>query len=69
MYALFPCEEARSFRYALRPGRGRDDPLTSSLTEKVPKLLGASFATRNGAIIIVKRGSRQAAAVCLRKVS
>lgn len=63
MYALFPCEEARSFRYACDPVRGRDDPLTSSLTEKVPKLLGARLATRNGSIIIVKRDSRQADAV------
>jgi hypothetical protein len=38
-------------------------PLPSSLTEKVPKLLGARFATRNGSIIIVKRDSRQADAV------
>ena len=38
-------------------------PLPSQLTEKVPKLIGARFATRNGSIIIVKRDSRQADAV------
>ena len=38
-------------------------PLPSQLTEKVPKLLGSNFTTRNGAIIIVKRDSRQADAV------
>jgi hypothetical protein len=38
-------------------------PLPSPLTEKVPKLLGGKFTTRNGAIVIVKRGSRQADAV------
>jgi hypothetical protein len=38
-------------------------PLPPPLTEKVPRLLGARFITRNGAIIIVKRGSRQADAV------
>ena len=38
-------------------------PLPSQLTEKVPKLLGAKFTTSNGAIIIVKRASRQADAV------
>jgi hypothetical protein len=38
-------------------------PLPSQLTEKVPKLLGAKFTTRNGAIIIIKRNSRQADAV------
>ena len=35
-------------------------PLPSSLMEKIPKLLGARFTTRNGAIIILKRDSRQA---------
>ncbi|SRR6266404_5964740 len=38
-------------------------PLPSQLTEKVPKLLGGKFMIRNGAIIIVKRASRQADAV------
>ncbi|WP_128918727.1 hypothetical protein [Bradyrhizobium nanningense] len=38
-------------------------PLPSPLTEKVPKLIGARFAIRNGAIIIVKRDSRRADAV------
>ncbi len=38
-------------------------PLPSPLMEKVPKLLGARFAIRNGAIIILKRDSRQADAV------
>jgi hypothetical protein len=38
-------------------------PLPSHLTEKIPKLLGARFTTRNGAIIITKRNSQQADAV------
>ena len=38
-------------------------PLPLPLTEKIPKLLGARFAIRNGAIIIVRKGSRQADAV------
>jgi len=38
-------------------------PLPSPLTEKVPKLLGGKFTTRNGSIIIVRRDSRQADAV------
>ena len=38
-------------------------PLPSPLTEKVPKLVGARFAIRNGAIIIVRKGSRQVDAV------
>ncbi|WP_156042096.1 hypothetical protein [Bradyrhizobium sp. URHD0069] len=38
-------------------------PLPSQLTEKLPRLLGAKFMTRNGAIIIAKRDSRQADAV------
>jgi hypothetical protein len=45
------------------PVSGGTIPLPSSLTEKVPKLLGARFAIRNGSIIIVKRDSRQADAV------
>jgi len=35
-------------------------PLPSSLMEKIPKLLGARFTTRNGSIIILRRDSRQA---------
>jgi len=35
-------------------------PFPSPLTEKVPKLLGARFAIRNGAIIIVRKDSQQA---------
>ena len=38
-------------------------PLPSPLTEKIPKLLGARFTTRNGSIIILRRDSRQADAV------
>jgi hypothetical protein len=38
-------------------------PLPSPLMEKIPKLLGARFTTRNGSIIIVRRDSRQADAV------
>jgi hypothetical protein len=38
-------------------------PLPSPLTDKIPKLLGARFTIRNGAIIIVKRDSRQVDAV------
>jgi hypothetical protein len=38
-------------------------PLPSFLMEKVPKLLGARFTTRNGSIILVKRDSRQVDAV------
>ena len=38
-------------------------PFPSPLIEKVPKLLGARFAIRNGAIIIVRKDSRQADAV------
>jgi len=35
-------------------------PLPSQLMEKIPKLLGARFTTRNGSIIILRRDSRQA---------
>ena len=35
-------------------------PLPSQLMEKIPKLLGARFTTRNGSIVILKRDSRQA---------
>jgi hypothetical protein len=45
------------------PVSGAMIPLPSSLTEKVPKLLGGKFTTRDGAIIIVKRASRQVDAV------
>ena len=38
-------------------------PLPSPLTEKIPRLAGARFAIRNGAIIIVRKDSRQADAV------
>jgi len=38
-------------------------PLPPQLTEKVPRLLGGKFAIRSGAIIIVKKDSRQADAV------
>jgi hypothetical protein len=39
-------------------------PLPSPITDKFPRLLGARFATdRNGAIVIVRRGSRSADAV------
>jgi hypothetical protein len=45
------------------PVAGAMIPLPSPLTEKVPKLLGARFTTRNGAIIISTKGSRRADAV------
>jgi len=35
-------------------------PLPSTLMEKIPKLLGARFTTRNGSIVILRRDSRQA---------
>jgi hypothetical protein len=38
-------------------------PIPSPLTEKVPKLLGARFAIRNGAILVVRKDSRQVDAV------
>jgi len=38
-------------------------PLPSPLTDKIPKLLGGRFTIRNGAIVILKRDSRQADAV------
>lgn len=37
--------------------------LPSALTDKVPKLVGARFTTRNGSIVLVKKDSRQADAV------
>jgi len=45
------------------PVEGGMIPLPSQLTDKVPKLVGGKFSIRNGAIIIVKRDSRQADAV------
>ena len=45
------------------PIAGTTIPLPSPITEKVPKLLGARFAIRNGAILIVRRDSRQIDAV------
>jgi hypothetical protein len=45
------------------PVEGGMIPLPSPLVDKVPKLLGGKFTIRNGAIIIVKRDSRQADAV------
>ena len=41
-------------------------PLPSSLTEKVPRLVGARFTTRNGAIVISTKGSRRAVVVLSR---
>lgn len=40
-------------------------PLPSPLTAKVPRLVGARFATRNGAIIISTRNSRRVDAVLM----
>lgn len=45
------------------PITGATIPLPSPITDKVPKLLGARFAIRNGAIIIVKKSSGRADAV------
>jgi hypothetical protein len=42
---------------------GATTSLPSQLTEKIPKLQGARFTTRNGSIILVRRASRQADAV------
>ncbi|MBR0793469.1 hypothetical protein JQ631_30700 [Bradyrhizobium manausense] len=42
---------------------GATIPFPSPVTDKVPKLLGAKFAIRNGAILIVRRDSRQVDAV------
>jgi hypothetical protein len=42
---------------------GATIPIPSQVGEKIPKLLGARFTTRNGSIIILKRESRQADAV------
>jgi len=38
-------------------------PVPSPLIDKVPKLLGARFTIRNGAIVLIKRDSHQADAV------
>ena len=45
------------------PVAGPTIPFPSAVTEKVPKLLGARFAIKNGAIVIVRRDSRQVDAV------
>lgn len=45
------------------PFNGGTIPFPSSLTDKLPKLLGARFAIHNGAIIIIQKGSRNADAV------
>ncbi|MGY3539378.1 hypothetical protein ACVIIY_003598 [Bradyrhizobium sp. USDA 4515] len=47
------------------PVTGGMIPLPSSLTEKVPRLVGARFATRNGAIVISTRNSRRIDAVLM----
>ena len=39
---------------------GATIPLPSQLMEKIPKLLGARFTTRNGSIIILRRDSQRA---------
>lgn len=44
---------------------GATVPLPAPLTEKMPKLLGARFAIRDGAIVILKRGSDRVNAVLL----
>jgi len=45
------------------PVAGPTIPFPSPVTDKIPKLLGARFAIRNGAIIIVGKDRRQADAV------
>ncbi|WP_128971369.1 hypothetical protein [Bradyrhizobium tropiciagri] len=45
------------------PASGGMIPLPSPLTEKIPRLVGARFAIRNGAIIISTRNSRRVDAV------
>jgi hypothetical protein len=45
------------------PIGGATIPLPSPITEKVPRLIGARFTTRNGAIIISTKNSRRADAV------
>jgi hypothetical protein len=42
---------------------GATIPLPAPLMEKIPKLQGARFAIRNGAIVILKRGSNRVNAV------
>ena len=75
----FSPEETRLIREFIKPAPPSGpaapainvgDPLTSGtipfpspLTDKVPKLLGARFAIRDGAIVIVRKESRQADAV------
>jgi hypothetical protein len=44
---------------------GATIPLPAPLIEKIPKLLGARFAIRNGAIVILKRGSHRVNAILL----
>ena len=45
------------------PVTGPTIPFPSAITEKLPKLIGTTFAIRNGAIIILKKDSRRADAV------
>ncbi|MDH2347557.1 hypothetical protein [Bradyrhizobium sp. SSUT77] len=45
------------------PITGPTIPFPSALTEKISKLIGARFAIRNGAIVILKKDSRRADAV------
>ena len=45
------------------PVPGSTIPFPSPLTDKVPKLLGARFAIRDGVILIVRKDSRQVDAV------
>ncbi|MHC2335452.1 hypothetical protein [Bradyrhizobium sp. USDA 4454] len=47
------------------PVTGGMIPLPSPLTEKIPRLVGARFAIRNGAIIISTRSSRRVDAVLM----
>ncbi|MGY3446403.1 hypothetical protein [Bradyrhizobium sp. USDA 4473] len=47
------------------PASGGMIPLPSPLTEKIPRLAGARFAIRNGAIIISTRNSRRVDAVLM----
>jgi hypothetical protein len=45
------------------PVTGPTIPFPSPVTEKLSKLIGATFTIRNGAIIILKKDSRRADAV------
>ncbi|WP_245317072.1 hypothetical protein [Bradyrhizobium manausense] len=45
------------------PVVGETVPFPSAITDKVRKLLGARFTVRNGVVVIVRSGSRQADAV------